>query len=318
MTTGDVGSMTKTAPRLKHGAANEPVRAMLIVNPQAGLGLWPGAQPAAERLMAAGWMVDICRTEYAGHAVELARQSVEQGYDVAIGCGGDGTLNELVQALVGSQTALGIIPLGTANVLAREMGVPLDPIGAAEALVGGRVHVVDVGRADQRAFLMMAGIGLDADVVREVQHAEPRPPRWLKAPLLLVGTVRRFFTYPGMPMRLTIDGQSERGRVIMVVVGNSRSYAGVFQITHEADWRDGVLDIVVFHQASLTGKIGNFVSMLFRRHKERRGVSYQRGRRVHIWTAQPLPVQADGDIVGETPMTFTIEPQALRIVLPGL
>jgi YegS/Rv2252/BmrU family lipid kinase len=294
----------------------QAVRALVIVNAQAGLGLWPGAQPAVEHLRAAGWLVDLAQTEYQGHATELARQAMHQGYHLVIGCGGDGTLNEIVQALAGSETVLGIVPTGTANVLAREMGIPLDPLGAAEVLLTGRIRVMDLGRAGERAFIMMAGIGLDAEVVREVQDAPRRPPRFLKAFLLTLGTVLRFFTYPGTPMRLTIDGQEERGRVMMVVVGNIRSYAGVFQITHEATWDDGCLDIVVFFTVGLVAKIGNFLSLLLRRHKRRPGVAYFRARRVHIWTPAPVPVQADGDIVGDTPMTFRSEPRALRVVLP--
>jgi YegS/Rv2252/BmrU family lipid kinase len=295
----------------------QAVRALLVVNPNAGLGLWPGAQPAAERLGAAGWLVDVIQTEYEGHGTELARQAVAKGYHVAIGCGGDGTLNELIQGLVGSTTALGLIPMGTANVLAREVGVPLDPVKAAEVLLTGHVRPVDVGRAGERAFLMMAGIGLDADVVREVQHAPRRPPRWLKAPLLALGTARRVFTYPGTTMHLTLDGTVEHGRVLMVVVGNIRSYAGVFQITDEADWCDGLLDVVVFYSGGLLVKLGNLGSVVLRRHKHRQGVAYHRVRRVRIWTTHPCPVQVDGDMVGETPMTFTVEPRALRVLMPG-
>jgi diacylglycerol kinase family enzyme len=163
---------------------------------------------------------------------------------------------------------------------------------------------------------MMAGVGFDAEVVREVQAAPRRPPRWLKAPLLLAGTVRRFFTYEGIPMQLTLDGQEERGRVMMVLVGNIRGYAGVLQIAHEAAWDDGLLDVVVFPSVGLLGRLGNVVSVLTRRHKQRPGIIYRQARRIHVTTAAPLPVQADGDLVGETPMSFTIEPQALRIVRP--
>jgi diacylglycerol kinase family enzyme len=103
---------------------------------------------------------------------------------------------------------------------------------------------------------------------------------------------------------------------MMVVVGNIRSYAGVFQITHEAAWDDGCLDVVVFASVGLLAKIGNFFSLLLRRHKRRPGVAYFQARRVHIWTPSPVPVQADGDLVGETPMTFRNQPRALRVVLP--
>lgn len=296
--------------------SGQPVRARLIVNPTAGPSLWPGAQPAAEHLLAAGWLVEVVQTEYTGHATALAEAAVRDGYHIVVGCGGDGTLNEILQALVGHPTALGIIPMGTANVLARELGIPFDPLGAAMALLNGRVAVVDVGRAGQRAFLMMAGIGLDADVVHELQTSQPRPPRWLKAPLLFLGTFRRFFTYPGQSMRLTLDGRTESGRVVMAVIGNIRGYAGIFQIAHEADWSDGTLDLVVFYHTGLWVKIGNFISMLFRRHKNRQGVSYRRAQRVEIWTPNPTPVQADGELVGATPMTFSVEPLALRIVRP--
>jgi YegS/Rv2252/BmrU family lipid kinase len=297
-----------------HGA---PVQALVIVNPQAGPGVGASAAPALDRLRRAGWQVDVCETTRRGHAAELARAAVTQGYHVVIGCGGDGTLNEVVQGLVGSEVALGIIPLGTANVLARELHIPLDPPGAANVLIAGRTRRIDVGLAGDRAFLMMAGIGLDAHVVEEVEAGPRRVPRLLKAPVLFLTTLRRVLTYPGTPMELTVNGQTVRGRVLMVVAGNIRSYAGVFQIAHAAVWDDGVLDLVVIFAGGLLVKLNSFLMILRRRSTDRRRIAYFRTREAHIVAAQPVPVQADGDLVGVTPMTISIRPVALRVVVPS-
>lgn len=308
-----------TTPKAAAGLApaGQAVQALMIVNAQAGPGLWPGAQPAAERLIAAGWQVDLVQTDYAGHATELARTAVRRGYHLVVGCGGDGTLSEIVQALAGSTIALGIIPTGTANVLAREVGIPLDPARAAEVLLTGQVRSIDIGRADERAFVLMAGIGLDADVIREVQGV-PRPPhRLLKAPLLFLGAVRRFFSHPGVLMHITMDGLEARGRMMMVVVSNVRGYGGLLQIANEASLEDALLDVVLFHHVPLPARIANFISLLLHRHKQQPGVTYHRAERVHIWTPQPVAVQADGDLIGTTPMTFWSEPRALRVVLPA-
>lgn len=295
----------------------ETVRARLIVNAQAGLGLWPGAMPAAERLVAAGWRLDIIQTERERHATDLAREAVAQGYHIVVGCGGDGTLNEIVQAIAGTQVALGIIPTGTINVLAREFGIPLDPARAAQVLLTGRVQPMDVGRAGDRAFIMMAGVGLDADVVRDVQQAPRRPHRLLKGPLLFIGAVRGFVSHPGVPMTITLDGLVVRGRMMMVLISNIRLYGGVLQIANEAVVDDAILDVVAFHAVPLPARIAYFISVLLGRHKQQPGVSYHRARRVHIRTPRPVPIQADGDIIGATPMTFTSDPVALRVVLPG-
>ncbi len=313
---GDTRQSLPVAERLPLAPPGQVVRALLIVNPQAGPGLWSGASRAAERLQAAGWQVDVVQTEHRGHAEVLARRAVADSYHIAVGCGGDGTLNEIVQGLVGSSTALGVIPMGTANVLAREMGIPLDPVRAAEALLSGRPRAVDVGRAGDRYFLMMAGIGLDAHVVREVEAGHRRRPRLLKAPLLAWATVRRLFTDRGTRMYFTLDGRTLHGQVLMVVVGNIRGYAGIFQIAHAANWDDGILDVVVIFGGGLLVKAASFVSIVLRRHTDRRRVAYFRVREARIWTPQPVPVQADGDLAGATPMTFTVERRGLRVILP--
>jgi diacylglycerol kinase family enzyme len=175
---------------------------------------------------------------------------------------------------------------------------------------------MDVGRAGERAFLMMAGVGFDAEVIHDVQAAPRRPPRLLKAPLLFWRAFHRFFSHTGVPMHITLDGVEERDRVMMVVIGNIRGYGGVFQIAHAASYDDAILDVVIFREVGLLGRVANLVSVILRRHERNPGITYHRVRRVHIWTPRPTRVQADGDLIGETPMTFLSEPRALRVVLP--
>ena len=115
------------------------------------------------------WQVDLRLTEEAGDATRLAREAAAEHSDVVIAAGGDGTINEVIQGLAGTETALGVLPLGTVNVWACEMAIPLDGTGAVDVLVHGKIRCIDLGRMNERYFLLMAGIGLDGEVTSAVE-----------------------------------------------------------------------------------------------------------------------------------------------------
>src|SRR5438552_13501911 len=140
--------------------------ALIIANPASG------SYPFHERqvteslayLRRAGWSIELRLTGGAGEACQLAREAVARKVDVVIAAGGDGTINEIIQELAGSETALGVLPSGTVNVWAREVGIPLDNNGARDVLLHGQIKRVDLGNASERYFLLMVGIGLDGEV----------------------------------------------------------------------------------------------------------------------------------------------------------
>ncbi|HEV8194972.1 MAG TPA: diacylglycerol kinase family protein, partial [Ktedonobacterales bacterium] len=150
-------------------------RARLIANPASGTLRHSGAmrelEEVATYLSEHGLPTELCLTERRGHAVELAREAVQAGMDMVIAAGGDGTVNDIIQALAGHDTALGVLPLGTVNVWAREVGISLYTRDACDVLLNGVRRRVDLGRAGSRYFLLMAGIGFDAEVAQQAEHS---------------------------------------------------------------------------------------------------------------------------------------------------
>lgn len=289
------------------------MRARLIVNPKARQGGVDLVQVLV-RLRERGWDVDSVETAGPGAAVHLARAAADQGYDVVVACGGDGTINEVVNGLAQTDAALGVIPLGTANVWAAETGVPRQPVAAADALVEGRIHRVDLGRAGGRYFLLMAGVGLDAEVLKTVP---PLLKKHLGVLPFFANGVQKVLGFRGERSIIMVDGVRYRRWLRLAVIGNTRLYAGVFTMTHRALADDGLLDIAIFsNRNGLIGTAQQFVRVLLRRPDARAGFDYLRGREVRIWTRHRLSVQVDGEVYGHTPIEVRVEPLALRVLLP--
>jgi YegS/Rv2252/BmrU family lipid kinase len=289
--------------------------ALIVLNPFAGqaAALRQNVEAARAVWLAHGWTVDVATTNRAGDGARLAREAVQHGYDVVAAAGGDGTINEVVNGLAGTRTALAALPVGTVNVWARELGFPLEPRAAAEALLRARRRRIDLGRAGDRYFLLMAGIGFDAAVVNEVRSDEKRR---LGALAYVVRAFDLALRYRGRRARISLDGRVIRGRVLLVVIGNSQLYGGVFKITARACIDDGLLDVCIIKGDSLAEAPLRLLSILRQRYNLDPRIEYHRARAISIATRGALPVQVDGDQSGFTPMTFTVAPGALYALLP--
>lgn len=288
---------------------------MIIFNPKAGQAeeLYQQLEAAADTWRAHGWQVEMHPTNGPGDATALARQAASQGYDMVAAAGGDGTINEVVNGLVGSQTALGTLPFGTVNVWARELGLPLQPRLAAEALLQCRVHPIDLGRAGERYFLLMAGVGFDAAITAGV---DSEAKRRFGVIAYVVRGIRKLLHIRGTRTRLWLDGRQVRGRVLMIVIGNSQLYGGVVKITHQATIDDGLLDVCVIRGNGLWSALVHTIAILRRRYDHNPEITYYRARTVEIAARPSLPVQVDGDTIGYTPMTVDVVPGGLRALMP--
>lgn len=252
-------------------------------------------------------------TAYAGHAIELARDAAANGYEYVVAAGGDGTVNEVVNGIARTQTALVVLPFGTGNVWVRELRLPLQPYDAAVALSTGNIVNLDLGQAGQRYFLLMAGVGFDAAVTSAVLPAAKRKLglwAYLVQALVTARDVR------GTRVRIELDGRTVKGRVLMIVIGNSRLYGGFLQITHHANLLDGLLDVAVIKGEDVRSAPLHILSILLRRYHLNPDMEYYRARTVQISAVEPLAVQVDGDLIGMTPMTFQVAPGALRALMP--
>lgn len=291
-------------------------RALIVFNPTAGqaAGFMNDLQAAHNLLQQYGWSVDLKPTSGPGDGTRIAAEAAAQGFDAVIAAGGDGTINEVVNGLAGTQTALGALPVGTVNVWVREIGFPLRPRDTAQALLNAHVRTIDLGRVGERYFLLMAGIGFDAAVTAEVRTDEKRRLGILAYLLRAFSLALR---YRGARARIVLDGKKLRRTVLLTVLGNSQLYGGVLKITARASLDDGLLDVCLIKGNSLLGIPQRMISILLHRHAFDPEIEYHRAREVRIVSRPRLPVQVDGDHIGYTPVTVEAVPGALRVLLPA-
>ncbi|HEU4759602.1 MAG TPA: YegS/Rv2252/BmrU family lipid kinase, partial [Dehalococcoidia bacterium] len=218
--------------------------ALVIVNPAAHNVPKRRKLAAVEAwLREQGWAAEWRQTDAPGEATALAAAAAERGVSLVLVCGGDGTLNEAANGLAGSETALAPIPAGTVNVWARETGIPLRPLEAVKAATDGERRRVDLGRAGERYFLLMAGYGLDGAIARRLSHGIKGR---VGAGAYAVAAVREALRYRGSPLLLRLDGEERAVEALMLVAANTRNYAGLVDITPQARADDGLLDVCVY------------------------------------------------------------------------
>ena len=296
---------------------------MLIFNPAAGArDVRRELGQVIAFLEQRGWQVDLRETRRATDATTFARQAVTMGKETVLVVGGDGTVNEVINGLAGSEVAVGLLPAGTGNVWAMEMRLPIpSPIrwrtllDATRNLVRGEVRHIDLGRVKGRYFLLWGGIGLDAQVT---QRMEPRT-RTTKKLGALAYAVAAFLVakdFRGTRARVVADGQKIRTRSMLIIISNAQLYARIARIASRAYLDDGLLDVCVFKGSGLPMTLLHVAHILTERHLQDPRVAYIQARQVIVETKRPLPVQVDGDHIGTTPVTFEAVPQALRIIVP--
>ena len=294
-------------------------RARIIVNPASGSATESTLRElreTAQWLTEHGLPSELRLTRAPGHATELAREATNAGLEMVVAAGGDGTVNDVIQALAGHTTALGVLPVGTVNVWAREMGISLTATEARETLLRGVRRRVDLGRAGQRYFLMMAGIGFDAEVARRVERG-PLKRIGLKLLDYIAAVVALSVTAKPADLRIHIGERQRRERALMVIIGNTRLYGGAMTFTQKAVADDGALDVVVIGSGGLAHRIGVLGRAFLRRPSAGPRVRYLRAQAIRVESRRAEPVQVDGEVIGHLPMTFTIAPQALRVILPA-
>ncbi len=293
------------------------MKATLISNPSAGkMASRDHLTEVVHLLERHGWNIDVHRSRGRGDATRIAREAVGHGDDVVIAAGGDGTINESVQALAGSTTALGFLPYGTANVWAREIGLPLSPMDAALSLLSGRTETLDLGIANDRYFLLMAGIGFDGEVVRRAQRVERYKHRFGVLPYVAVTLATATF-YRGVDVELRYDGVIRRVQALMLVLGNTRLYGGRFRFTPDAVATDGWLDLCIVKGRGPLALARQSIPLLINGSTAFGDVETLRVRELIVRGDGPAPIQLDGEPMGSIPAHFRVAPRALRVIVPS-
>lgn len=290
-------------------------RLMAIRNPHAsGGGYRRDAPLILNALRGLGYEVEERETETVGHATALSREAVAEGFGLICAIGGDGTVNEVLNGLAGSGVPLAIIPTGTVNVLAMELGIPLDPPDAVRLLEAGNITSIDLGLANDRYFGLMAGVGMDAAVV-----ASPHPTmkKAFKEAAFAVQGVAHVIGSSDPRIRVVTEERTVEG--YFAVFGNSPNYAGAFGITPLADMRDGLLDVCVLKDKSFFSTATFWSAALLSAHMRHPKVEYFRTEHAVVTCldeSREVPVQVDGEIAGRLPLTCRIVPRALLVVVP--
>lgn len=293
---------------------SKPRSAIIIANPHSGfLPHGHRLKEALEYLQRHEWRAELQYTKEPGDGTRLAQEAVKQRVTMVIAAGGDGTINEIIQGLAGSETALGVLPTGTVNVWAREMGIPLDLHDACNVLVYGQTRRTDLGCINGRYFLLMVGIGFDAEVTQAVER---KPLKRLGVLGYALAALWFGPGYAGFPMVMRQGDVVVKTRALQAVVGNTQLYAGAFKFTWQARCDDGQLDLCIVRKRNLIGRFVVLWDFFLRRDTRPRWVRYERFTSITIETPRPVAYQIDGDPGGYTPATLSVQPGALLVVVP--
>ena len=290
-------------------------RILIIVNPEAGRPR--SAERRLRRFVTAlerqGCSAVVRRAgPRLGDAERLAREA-EADFDAIVAGGGDGTIHAVVNGLAGRPIPFGVLPLGTANVLAREIGLPRDPEALAAIIADGPACPVWPGRIGGRAFVMMASAGFDSEIVASINDAlKQRAGRLAFAWAALVQLCRRY-----RPCELTVRADGIEHRAAAMIAAKGRYYAGPFVVAPDANLGERTLELVLFRQAGrlaiLRYALGLFLGVLPRL----RDVTILRAREVMVTGDRVLPVQGDGEIVGHLPVTIRIGHDPVLLIFPA-
>jgi YegS/Rv2252/BmrU family lipid kinase len=265
----------------------------------------------ADALRQRGMSVTPQATAEPGDAARLAREAAKARVDVVVVHGGDGTVNEALQGLVTSETPLAVWPGGTANVLARELNLPSDLERVAAMVAKGRTRRVSVGRAGERYFLLMAGIGLDAEVVRAVH---PGLKRLTGEGAYWMAGLKQLADW--RPVRFLLEIEGRPYGATFAVVANAPGYGGGLRFAPQASMDDDVLDFCIFDASERHRFARYLIAARTGSHLELPGVSYVQARRAQAHATEERYVQVDGELLGPLPVTFECVPAALSLVVP--
>jgi YegS/Rv2252/BmrU family lipid kinase len=290
------------------------LRATLVYNPvarrmQADRGRL--LQRVLSGLSSEGIEVQSAPTSGPGDATRLAREAVAAHCEVVIACGGDGTVNEVVGGIAGSDVPVLVVPGGTSNVLARELGLPRDLSECVSLLRKGVIRRISLGQAGERRFILMAGIGVDAGIVAASNS-------WLKRHLgegaFWLAGFQQLARYHFLPFDLSVDGKPHRGT--FALISKVKHYGGPFQLTPHGNLYSNQFAICLF-QSEVRWRYLYYLSQVaLGKHTSLPDVLMLKGRTIQATGNPQVQVQVDGELLGSLPQTISIQDNALSLIVP--
>lgn len=271
-------------------------------------------------LQEAGHIPEVLWTTRRGHAEELTKKAVKEGFTKIVACGGDGTIHEVVNGIMSSRPAidavtLGIVPLGTGNDLARELRIPVSLPYSVATLLSGKAHFIDLGKIGDRYFHTVATLGFSAAVSQYAVNNK-LPHIFTGAAVYLYSVLMTLFRYRAITVRLKGDLDEFEGPVFLAAMGNTKSYGGGMKIAPSAVIDDGQLDLCLVRRLSRLKVIRMLPRVFSGRHIKCREVSMHCFGKMEVTTKEPEDIWADGEFITRTPAVFRIIPHALPVLTP--
>jgi len=292
------------------------VRISIIANPRSGRGrAFSRIKDYVRNWPHSNWEVEVLATRAPGHAAELARTLASRPPDLLAVCGGDGTVNEVANGISDPPFPVAVIPAGTANVLARDLGIPMDPVEAIRVALRGSIRRVDLCFLQgvvARRFLLMAGAGFDAYVVARTSSAFKDR---VGIAAFYQSTLQSLATYRFPEFALAVEGLLIQATTC--VVANSRGYGGGLVLTPAADMTDGLLDVVAVQGRSRMNLALFALTALLRKPRSYPWVRYARARSLKIDGPPEVMVQVDGEQIGTLPAAIHLVAHSFPLVVPS-
>jgi len=288
----------------------------VIINPISGHGTGLRVLPRIEAgLRELGYATEVFQTQRCGDARDFAAATPDDTpYIVTLG--GDGTLNEVLNGVVPRDITIAVYPTGTGNVFCKEIGLRKNVDFFLSLFKTGRVKRFDIGRADSRTFISVAGAGFNAEVVRRMDRINRGNMRMFE---YVIPVIQACFAYGFPNIRVEVDGQTVVEDAFLVEVGNTASYGGPMEFTSLARPDDGLLDVCAFRSTVGLKVLKHLFGTVARIHLHYREVKYFKGKHIRLSPVDsvPIPTHVDGDENGMLPVEYTIMPMAARVLVPS-
>jgi len=300
------------------------LKAELIVNLTAG-----GGKPhkhlntVLKHLKENGLNFKMCTTSHQGEAVELAQKAADNGAELIVSVGGDGTVNEIVNGIMKSKNdpPLGIIPLGWANDFIKSTNIPSDIIEACKILIKGKTKKIDIGVINNQIyFANICGVGFDAEVAQLANRMKSKHPNLhiLSAFVYVFATVKKLLSpFNCHNVKIKFDGQEIHSKILFIAIGNGKFYGGRFKITPEAILDDSLLEVCVVEEMGRLKYLMSIPKVFKGAHESIKGINFYRAKEVVIQSSEPILAQVSGEVIeGQKEFTITLLPKRLKLIVP--
>lgn len=265
---------------------------LFIINPKSGVDRVKALQGLIDKYLdKERFTPEVAHTQYAKHGTELAREAVQNGFDIIVAVGGDGSVNDIIAGIHNTGATLGIIPKGSGNGLARSLRIPLDPVKAIQLLNEGKTHTIDLGKADGRIFVSNAGVGFDALVARKFAKSKRRGMAiysWI--------VTKYLWMYKEWQWDIEVDGLPLREKAFILTVANAEQFGYNFRIAPIADLQDGLFDIVIIRKYPKILGAGIAIRAFNGSILKSKYVRHLKGKKIVIRHPGLNLLQMDGDV----------------------